>query len=142
MSHRWSSLIAVLLLTAPFFHGACCCMASDCVEDAGQALHQTMDQEAMPACHGPAREAQTPTDQPLLKAACSCGNHLQTGAEQPVLQASKDAGSSVPIMIAVTTAFLWQPAVRRADPGTPPARTFLVAARWAPRLSVLARFLI
>jgi len=137
---------AVFLITFNFWAALiCCCQVSVCSphEACSEQVMAEMDHagqtQAQNHCGNQQNKASSKT-QAQLKS-CQCGNHQQVN---PVglLPNQESMVTQAPLIVVLTTWMTAKQVLTAERPNVEAMPSFLVSARFAPRLSALGRFLI
>ena len=144
MLSRVMQLSPILLLTLNIWAG-CCCIGSACESVSKNCSEQTEMVELKTSCHltndrAKMASSEQPNDLYQIKRACECGNCQSVTDDYFALPSVEEFSVSAPLIIAhLERAEFIQPDEQFRRGVLAP---FLVSDRLAPRLSVLARFLI
>ena len=147
MLSRAMKLSPVLLLTLNIWAG-CCCVSSGCASEVSQCsdkMEMAEQTEAKKSCHSKndsvkMAHSNSKTKASIVNRACECGNHQRAQADFFTLPTQKEISDSAPLVLF----YQWvEPMdVREEVHYQGVFDASLVSDRLAPRLSVLARFLI
>ncbi len=147
MLSRAMKLLSILLLTHNIWAG-CCCVSSGCASEVSQCtdkMEMAEQAKAKKSCLSKnvsvkMAHSDNQTKAPIVNRACECGNHQRAQADFFTLPTQKEVTDSAPLILF----FQWvEPAdVKDQTHYQGVFSATLVSDRLAPRLSVLARFLI
>ena len=147
MLSRAMKLSPILLLTLNIWAG-CCCVGSGCASEVAQfsdKMEMAKQAKAKKSCHSKndsvkMAHSDSQTKAPIVNRACECGNHQRAQADFFTLPTQKEVTVSAPLILF----FQWVEPADAQDQAHYQSvfSATLVSDRLAPRLSVLARFLI